>query len=61
MAINNTETEQIIIKMVVRDEGAGLPMTGMTVHAVKVLLATAITDNSSSSLDTSPTSFSFSA
>ncbi len=37
------------------------PMTGMTVQAVRVRLATAIMESSSSSLDTSPSSLSLSA
>ena len=36
-------------------------MTGMTVQAVRVRLATAMMESSSSSLDTSPSSLSFSA
>ena len=59
MATSRTERMSNYCRAMVSD--MGLPMMGMTVQAVRVLLATAMMESSSSNRVTSPSSLSFSA
>ena len=59
MATSRTERMSNYFRAMVSD--LGLPMMGMTVQAVRVLLATAMIESSSSNRVTSPSSLSFSA